>query len=120
MFNFVVAAGARGFGVSRVCALQLFQLRFSYFTEALLVVVRSGGGEAFLYNLINKYQSSSGPVSLGCDLHKHLFLFSPPLGETGSIVGAGVRKMPVPQWDESFPLENRPLLREHSRYISKW
>lgn len=72
MFNFVVAAVARGFEVSRVCALQLFQLRFSYFTEALLVVVRSGGGEAFLYNLINKYQSSSGPVSLGCDRSYHL------------------------------------------------
>lgn len=42
------------------------------------VVVMYGGEEVF-YNLVIKFQSFSGPMSLGCNLHKCVLAFLPSL-----------------------------------------
>lgn len=42
-------------------------------------VVLMYGGEEVFYNLIIKFQSFSGPISLGCNLHKYVLAFLPSL-----------------------------------------
>lgn len=73
--------------------------------------------EGSILNFMIISQYFSGPIFLGCDLHKsfsHCMACFPLLGGMGRLEGAGVGKMHFPNWDkalvDSFPLENSLLL----------
>lgn len=71
--------------LNTVWVLQLFQ--HTYYTGALLMWWSVWGRKAF-YNHMIKSQSSSGSVSLACQLHKCFWvLFFPSLSETGRLDG---------------------------------
>lgn len=64
--------------------------------------------------------SFSGPLPLGCDLHKYFLVITSPLGKIRSLEGVNSEKYPSPRWEKFFALKNRFLLWRLFGYISQW
>ena len=146
----VVAVGVRGFkflqcpcfclllslGFSKnsfsdkTCILQLFRLQSTIIILELCQYCGKVWGRRGIYNHVITFQSFSGPMSQGCDLHLRFLAFFFPSDKTGWLERPGMGKINFPQVTRGsgnvFSSREQVFVRENATaflwrmHISQW